>query len=108
MHLTRNYKIYSTMVQNTNYRCNRFLENGKIKTDFYVKPTDTYQYFHFSSCHPYHSKKTITYSQMLRYNRVSPDSRSFDRRCNDLERLLVEGSYKEKEVRKQVGKSLKN
>ena len=85
-----------------------FLENRKIKTDFYVKPTDTHQYFHSSSCHPYHSKKRIPYSQTLRYNRVYSDSRSFDRRCNDLERWLVEKGYKEKEVRKQVGKSLKS
>ena len=33
------------------------LENGKIKTDLYVKSTDTHQYLHSSSCHPYHCKK---------------------------------------------------
>ena len=27
-----------------------FLENGKMKTDLYVKPTDTHQYLHSSSC----------------------------------------------------------
>ena len=32
----------------------------------------------------------------------SSDSIYFDRRCNDLERLLLERGYKEKEVRKQV------
>ena len=34
-----------------------YLENGNIKTDLYVKPTDTHQYLHSSSCHPYHCKK---------------------------------------------------
>ena len=29
-----------------------YIENGKIKTDLYVKPTDTHQYLHSSSCHP--------------------------------------------------------
>ena len=38
------------------------LENGKIKTELYVKPTDTHQYLHSSSCHPYHCKKGIPYS----------------------------------------------
>ena len=47
-----------------------FLENGKIKTDLYVKPTDTHQYLHSSSRHPYHCKKGIPYSQMLRLNRI--------------------------------------
>ena len=36
------------------------LENGKIKTDLYVKPSDTHQYLHSSSCHPYHCKKGIS------------------------------------------------
>ena len=34
-----------------------YLANGKIKTDLYVKPTDTHQSLHSSSCHPYHCKK---------------------------------------------------
>ena len=79
-----------------------YLENAKIKTDLYVKPTDTYQYLHSSSCHPYHCKNGIPYSQTLRLNRICSDSTSFDRRCNDLERWLLERGYKEKEVRKQV------
>ena len=35
-------------------------------------------------------------------NRIFSDSISFDRRCNDLERWLLERDYQEKEVRKQV------
>ena len=79
-----------------------FLENGKIKPDLYVKPTDTHQYLHSSSCHPCHCKKGIPYSQTLRLNRIYSDSTSFDRRCNDLKRWLLERGYKEMEVRKQV------
>ena len=60
-----------------------YLKNGKIKIDLYIKPTDTHQYLHFSSCHPYHCKKGIPYSQTLHLNRICSDSRSFDRRCND-------------------------
>ena len=79
-----------------------YLENGKIKTDLYFKPTDTHQYLHSSSCHPDHCKKGIPYSQTLRLNRICSDSTSFDRRCNDLERWLLERGYNEKEVWKQV------
>ena len=78
------------------------LENGKIKTDLYVKPTDTYQYFHSFSCHPYHCKKGIPYCQTFHLNRICSDSISFDRRYNDLERWLLERSYKERKMRKQV------
>ena len=47
-----------------------YLDNGNIETDLYVKPTDTHQYLHYSSCHPYHCKKGIPYSQTLRLNRI--------------------------------------
>ena len=79
-----------------------YLVNGKIKTDLYVKPTDTHQYLHSSSCHPYHCKKRIPYSQTLCLNRICSYSRTFDRICSDLERWLLERSYKEKELWKQV------
>ena len=43
---------------------------NKLLTDLYIKPTDTHQYLEFSSCHVYHSKKSIPYSQALRFNRI--------------------------------------
>ena len=66
------------------------LVGGNITTDLYVKPTDSHQYLHSSSCHPYHCKKGIPYSQALRLNRICSDLHSFDRRCNDLEKWLIE------------------
>ena len=51
---------------------------------------------------PYHCKKGIPYGQTLCLNRICSNSISFDRRCNDLERWLLERGYKEKEVLKQV------
>ena len=76
--------------------------DGKTTTDLYVKATDSHQYLHSSSCHPYHCKKGIPYSQALRLNRSCSDPISFDRRCNDLEKWLIERGYSEREVRKQI------
>ena len=78
------------------------LVGGNITTDLYVKPTDSHQYLHSASCHPYHCKKGIPYSQALRLNRICSDPNSFDRRCNDLEKWLIEKGYSEREVRKQI------
>ena len=78
------------------------LIGGKVTTDLYVKPTDSHQYLHSSSCHPYHCKKGIPYSQALRLNRICSDPNSFDKRCNDLEKLLIERGYSEREVRKEI------
>ena len=62
------------------------LIDGKVTTNLYVKPTDSHHYFHSSSCHPYHCKKGIPYSQALPLNRFFSDPISFDRRCDDLEK----------------------
>ena len=47
---------------------------NKLLTDLYIKPTDTHQYLEFSSCHVYHSKKSIPYSQALRFNRICSEN----------------------------------
>ena len=74
----------------------------KVTTDLYVKPTYSHQYLHSSSCHPYHCKKGIQYSQALLPRRICSDPNSFDRRCNDLEKWLIKRGYSEREVRKQT------
>ena len=48
--------------------------NKQPVTDLYIKPTDTHQYLHASSCHVYHSKKSIPYSQALRLNRICSEN----------------------------------
>ena len=42
-----------------------YLDNGQIKTDLHVKPTDKLQYLRMDSCHPKHCKASIPYSQAL-------------------------------------------
>ena len=77
-------------------------EGGNFVTDLYVKPTDTHQYLHASSCHVYHSKKSIPYSQTLRLNRVCSTNQLFDKRYNELDCWLVDRGYSERLVRNQV------
>ena len=78
------------------------LIEGVIETDLFVKPTDSHQYLQSSSCHPFHCKKGIPYSQALRLNRICSETSSFDKRCNDLERFLLERGYSSKLVRKEI------
>ena len=80
---------------------------NKVFTDLYIKPTDTYQYLEFSSCHVYHSKKSIPYRQALRFNRIFSVNRFFDNRCNQLECWLKDRGYHEKVVRQQILKARK-
>ena len=73
----------------------------------YIKPTDAHQYLEFSSCHVYHSKKSIPYSQALRINRTCSENRFFDKRRNQLECWLKDRGYNEKVVRQQILKARK-
>ena len=79
--------------------------NKQLVTDLYIKPTDTHQYLHASSCHVYHSKKSIPYSQALRLNRICSVNSSYDKRCNELEIWLRERGYSDKLVRQQILKA---
>ena len=45
-------------------------EGGVLATDLFCKPTDTHQYLHKKSCHPWHTKKAIPYGQALRFRRI--------------------------------------
>ena len=49
-------------------------KNGTLSIVLFVKPTDTYQFLDPTSCHPYHCKKGIPYSQTLRLNRICSDN----------------------------------
>ena len=52
-------------------------------------------------------KKTIPYSQALRFNRICFENQFFDKRCNDLEVWLKNRGYNEKLVRQQILKARK-
>ena len=78
------------------------ITEGIIETDLYVKPTESHQYLLSSSCHLFYCKKGIPYSQALRLNRICSSNEFFDKRCNDLEKYLLERGYSEKMVRKEI------
>ena len=55
-----------------------------------IKPTDTHQFLDPTSSHPYHCKRRTPYSLALRLNWICSDNVNFDKRCNDLEKWLME------------------
>ena len=44
------------------------LIDDQIETNLHVKPTDSHRHLHSSSCHSYHCKGSIPYSQALHLN----------------------------------------
>ena len=82
-------------------------KNNQLVTDLRIKPTDTHHYLHASSCHVYHSKKSIPYSQALRLNRICLANSFYDKRCNELEVWFRDWGYSDKLVRQQILKTRK-
>ena len=81
-------------------------KGNSLITDLFVKPTDTHQYLHATSCHPSHCKTSIPFSQALRFNRtICSESESFDLRCDELEKWLKQRGFSEKKIRQQVIKA---
>ena len=60
-----------------------------------------------NTCHVYHSKKSIPYTQALRFNRICSENKFFDKICNQLECWLKDRGYNEKVVRQQILKATK-
>ena len=84
---------------------NVLLENGKIETDLFCKPTDKHQYLLHSSSHPYHTKRTIPYSLALRLRRICPKDEFFELRSAELLSYLIKRGYKERFVREQISRA---
>ena len=62
-------------------------KDGQISTDLYTKPTDKHQYLHMDSCHPFHCKASIPYSQALPLRRIHSEKKSFIKNSRN-ERVL--------------------
>ena len=54
-------------------------KDNQLVTDLYVKPTDTHQYLHASSCYVSHCKKSIPFIQALGLNRICSENTFFDK-----------------------------
>ena len=81
-------------------------EGGVLSTDLFCKPTDTHQYLHKKSCHPWHTKKAIPYSQALRYRRICSEDRFFEE-VGELAGWLKDRGYEESLVDEQIDKARK-
>ena len=64
-------------------------KDNQLVTDLYVKPTDTHQDLHSSSCHVSYCKKSKSFNQALRLNRIYSENAFFGKRCNELARCMA-------------------
>jgi len=83
-----------------------YKENNILKTKLYIKPTDNKQYLHYHSSHPYHLKKSIPFSQALRYRRIITDDNILQLELQNLKQKFVDRDYPIRLVNTQIDKVL--
>ena len=70
-----------------------YKEGTEIKTDIYHKPTDTFQYLHYYSCHPRHTKNNIPFNLARRVCTIVSDSVRKQQRLLELKDRLIQRNY---------------
>ena len=82
-----------------------FLNQGRITTDLFHKPTDTHQYLHQETCLPSHCKSSIPYSLALRLRWICSDYTTFRERTEKLKHHQVKQGYQESVVQEQIDRA---
>jgi hypothetical protein len=77
-------------------------EDGRLRTDLYVKPTDKHVYVASDSCHPTHVKRAIPYGLGVRLKRICDDEQSYKTRRNELKTQLKSRGYKSGFIESQL------
>ena len=80
------------------------IQDGKIDTDLYKKPTDRNQYLLPESCHPKQTTKAIPKSLGLRIVRICSDPDKRNLRLTELKEQLTERGYNKDMVQSCIDK----
>jgi hypothetical protein len=81
------------------------LENGKLSTTLFTKPTDRRAYLHSNSYHPSSTKRSIAYSQATRLRRICKSDEDFWSHAANLQKDLVNRGYKEETVSSEINRA---
>ena len=81
------------------------IENNKIVTDLYQKPTDSQQYVHFKSCHPPHTKRNIPFNLARRTCTIVEENKSRDDKLGNLKIVLLKQGYPKSLIENSIEKA---
>ena len=82
------------------------LNEGKISTDIYFKPTDTQMYLNFKSCHPKSFKVNIPFCLASRIVTIVSDRSQQEVRLNQLKGFLRQQGYPDSLIRNGITKAI--
>ena len=79
-------------------------DNNKLYTSLYTKPTDTHALLHYDSFHPTACKKSIIYSQALRYRMIITKDDVLKEELKNLATVLTHRGYPRNLIRDNISK----
>ena len=95
MNLIQIYNLFSKNSPKTNFLdINLKIINNKLHFDVYHKPTNSFSYLHYKSCHPPHTKNNIALSLARRIVRIITDNTN--NRLQELKGHLLKRKHPEK------------
>ena len=77
----------------TIYKGPRFQEKGLFDIKTYFKPTNSFQYLHYSTCHPWTTLKGIIKGETVRFLRSTSDQTTYQKTLTDLQHHLIRRGY---------------
>ena len=83
-----------------------FKVDYKLRTKLYLKPTDRQSYSHSKSEHPNSAKKSIAYSQALRFNKICYDRSDLHNNCKRLLNTLTRRGYNKTDTTTQINRAI--
>ncbi|GFR92965.1 hypothetical protein ElyMa_004366300 [Elysia marginata] len=81
------------------------LKDGRLETDLYSKPTDTFNYLHWGSCHPHDTKRSIPYSLAFRLVRTCSTEEALNTRFAQLSSHLQKRGFPHKQIELAINKA---
>ena len=86
------------------YKGERFKEESILNVRTYFKPTETFQYTHFTSCHPPGVRKGFIKGEALRLLRTNSSKATFKENITQFKRRLRDRCYPDNLVDKTLSK----
>ena len=79
-------------------------EDRKLYSTLYTKPTDTFALLHYNSFHPTNTKKSIIYSQVLRYRMLITSDSLLQKALKQLKTNLIFRGYPKSTIDREIQK----
>ena len=83
-----------------------FKVNNKLRTNLYVRPTDRQSYLHSKSEHSNSTKKSIAYSQALRFSKICYNRSDLHNNCKRLLNTLTKRGYNKTDTTTQINRAI--